>query len=261
MQYYRNRKIHIEICFTIKSKKVDYLRFRQRWMRCKIILVYYIHTIREDEVMHNTNTTFPTNQQDPQKNSVLSIFALVFSVTGCLCFIGLILAIIDLVQKDRTKKHSLSKAALIISTIWIVLSIIFGITGGDTQSPESSDTGAKTSTQISNEISAEVSTESVENETPTTETESSEKNTEIPTPETPKNPEWISKDEYDQIQTGMSYEQVKEIIGSDGEEVSTATVGDMTTTIYMWYGKDHMSNANVTFQNDSMFAKAQFGLE
>ncbi len=76
-----------------------------------------------------------------------------------------------------------------------------------------------------------------------------------------KNEEWISADEYGQIENGMSYEQVKEIVGSEGEEVSTVTVGDMTTTIYMWYGKDHISNANVTFQNDAVMAKAQIGLK
>ena len=76
-----------------------------------------------------------------------------------------------------------------------------------------------------------------------------------------KNEEWISADEYDQIESGMSYDQVKEIVGSEGEELSTATVGDMTTTIYMWYGKDHISNANVTFQDDAVMAKAQIGLE
>ena len=203
----------------------------------------------------NTNSEMPftPNQQAPQKNSTLSVLALIFSITGCLCFIGLILSIIDLVQKDNSKKHSLSKAALIISVVWIVLSIIFGaIGGGKNSQPSVPDTA---STIASSEISQSNNTSENTEQPEATDT----KNTE--SENVPKNEEWISKDEYDQIETGMSYEQVKEIIGSDGEEVSTATVGDMTTTIYMWYGKDHMSNANVTFQNDSMFAKAQFGLE
>ena len=61
----------------------------------------------------NTNSEMPftPNQQAPQKNSTLSVLALIFSITGCLCFIGLILSIIDLVQRDNSKKHSLSKAA------------------------------------------------------------------------------------------------------------------------------------------------------
>ena len=49
--------------------------------------------------------------------------------------------------------------------------------------------------------------------------------------------ELITLDEFNTIQNGMSYEEVVEIIGSEGEASSTATVGDITTSIYMWKGK------------------------
>lgn len=74
--------------------------------------------------------------------------------------------------------------------------------------------------------------------------------------------ELITLDEFNTIQNGMSYEEVVEIIGSEGEASSTATVGDITTSIYMWKGKGSIgANANVTFINNKVSAKAQFGLE
>lgn len=78
------------------------------------------------------NTAVPLNQRyrdsesTPKKNSGLSIAALVLSIMGCTFVLGIILAIIDLCKKDTTKKHGLSKAALIICALWIVLSIAFG---------------------------------------------------------------------------------------------------------------------------------------
>lgn len=74
--------------------------------------------------------------------------------------------------------------------------------------------------------------------------------------------ELITLDEFNTIQNGMSYEEVVEIIGSEGEASSTATVGDITTSIYMWKGKGSVgANANVTFIDNKVSAKAQFGLE
>lgn len=50
----------------------------------------------------------------------------------------------------------------------------------------------------------------------------------------------ISIDEYEKIKTGMSYDQVKEIVGSDGENIFES--GDKGTDnyqiSYMWRGKD-----------------------
>lgn len=72
------------------------------------------------------NQQYPQMNQMPQKNSGLSIAALIFSISGCLCFVGLILGIIDLVKKDKTHKHTLSIAAIIIAAAWIVLAMLFG---------------------------------------------------------------------------------------------------------------------------------------
>jgi outer membrane protein assembly factor BamE (lipoprotein component of BamABCDE complex) len=69
----------------------------------------------------------------------------------------------------------------------------------------------------------------------------------------------INADKFKKIENGMSYEQVKQIIGSDGTEQTTNQVGDITTTIYEWKS-DGFGVANVTFQNDQVVNKAQFGV-
>ena len=60
------------------------------------------------------------------KNSTLSILALIFSILGCTFLIGLILAIIDLSKGDGRKK-TLSIIALVISGIWLIVGIIGAI--------------------------------------------------------------------------------------------------------------------------------------
>lgn len=66
---------------------------------------------------------------------------------------------------------------------------------------------------------------------------------------------------YDSIKTGMTYDEVIAIFGTDGELMSTSKLLDAETTIYMWDGTTLGGNCNVTFQNGEVFAKAQFGLE
>lgn len=74
--------------------------------------------------------------------------------------------------------------------------------------------------------------------------------------------EYITLDAYNKIETGMTYEEVVEIIGSNGVETSTVTSNDITISIYTWYGNGVAgSNANVTFTNDEATAKAQVGLK
>ncbi|MBS5166279.1 MAG: DUF3862 domain-containing protein [Butyricicoccus pullicaecorum] len=74
--------------------------------------------------------------------------------------------------------------------------------------------------------------------------------------------EYITLDEYNQIQNGMTYDQVVEIIGSSGSSAAESGVNDYTIKIYTWYGNGIAgSNANVTFTNGTVSAKAQVGLE
>lgn len=69
----------------------------------------------------------------------------------------------------------------------------------------------------------------------------------------------ITMEKYNQVSTGMSYEDVKNILG-EGEELSSSEVGGFVTVMYMWKNKDG-SNMNVMFQNDAVNTKSQFGLK
>lgn len=78
-----------------------------------------------------------------------------------------------------------------------------------------------------------------------------------------KNSEFITLDEFNQIQAGMTYEQVVNIIGSNGTLTSDVSLGNEAyhTQIYMWYGNRITgANANITFQGGKVVSKAQFGL-
>ena len=75
------------------------------------------------------------------------------------------------------------------------------------------------------------------------------------------NDEYITLEEFNQIKTGMSYEEVVEIVGSEGTVMSEASVMDSTTTIYSWYADNGIANANVTISGGKVMAKAQIGLE
>lgn len=79
------------------------------------------------------------------------------------------------------------------------------------------------------------------------------------------NPPTITLEEYNSIQSGMSYLDVQGIIGSPGEKLSEVDLNigsEYYTVMYQWEGEGVLgANANVTFQGDKVISKAQFGLE
>lgn len=79
------------------------------------------------------------------------------------------------------------------------------------------------------------------------------------------NPPRISLEEFEQIQTGMSYQEVFDLVGSRGELLSEADLGlgdEYYTAIYSWDGEGALgANAIVTFQGGYVTSKAQAGLE
>lgn len=80
--------------------------------------------------------------------------------------------------------------------------------------------------------------------------------------QTSSNEKTMNKDEFEKIQNGMSYEEVVQIIGGDGELTSESTVANYTTKLYTWEGEGGLgANAIITFQNNEVQAKSQFGLK
>jgi hypothetical protein len=80
----------------------------------------------------------------------------------------------------------------------------------------------------------------------------------------PANTNKISADEFAAIQSGMTLAQVEGIIGGPGELLSDVNVAGQHDQVYMWDGSNASglgANANVTFANDRVVSKAQFGLK
>ena len=65
----------------------------------------------------------------------------------------------------------------------------------------------------------------------------------------------VTMDEYRQIRDGMTYEQVRKIIGFDGTKIS----GSGSIVVRSWLNAD-ASSAWVTFEDGRVTAKAQAGL-
>ncbi len=85
-----------------------------------------------------------------------------------------------------------------------------------------------------------------------------------PPPPKPYNPPTITLDEFNAIQSGMSYQQVCDIIGGAGTMMSeTGSPGeDYYTVMYSWDGTGgYGDNAVMMFQGGKLINKTQIGLE
>jgi Domain of Unknown Function with PDB structure (DUF3862) len=70
----------------------------------------------------------------------------------------------------------------------------------------------------------------------------------------------VTLKQYQQLQTGMSYSQVRSILGCEGSEMSKVDMAGYKTVMYMWQGDSVGASMNVMLQNDRLVSKAQFGL-
>lgn len=72
----------------------------------------------------------------------------------------------------------------------------------------------------------------------------------------------LTSEKFDQIESGMTYEEVVAIIGSEGQVLSeTGDAGtDFHTIMYEWETDGFMSSANIMFQGNKMANKAQIGV-
>lgn len=85
-----------------------------------------------------------------------------------------------------------------------------------------------------------------------------------PTTTTPK-PSPISEGgvtmvNFKRIKPNMSYTEVVEILGKEGEEVSSSDIAGITTVMYKWDG-GFMAGMNAMFQNGKLINKTQMGLK
>lgn len=70
----------------------------------------------------------------------------------------------------------------------------------------------------------------------------------------------ISMDKYNQIKTDMKKSEVEKILGSAGEELSSAGSGDYKSSTHKWSGENY-SFIIVSYLNDKVNFKSQNGLK
>ncbi len=70
----------------------------------------------------------------------------------------------------------------------------------------------------------------------------------------------LTQAKFNEVKNGMSYAEVKTVLGSDGEMTRMSKIGDNTTASYTWKGKK-FSRIIMTFKNDSLENKTQVGLK
>ncbi len=71
----------------------------------------------------------------------------------------------------------------------------------------------------------------------------------------------VTYDQYQQVATGMSYDEVCAVFGGKGELVSQSSLLGITDDIYMWSGTDLGANCTISFQDGAVSSMSQFGLE
>ena len=69
----------------------------------------------------------------------------------------------------------------------------------------------------------------------------------------------VTLTEYEQITQGMTYANVRAIIGAPGQELSRSDIAGYATVMFSW-SNHNGSNMNAMFQNGRLSNKAQFGL-
>jgi len=72
----------------------------------------------------------------------------------------------------------------------------------------------------------------------------------------------VTMENYNKLQTGMTYEQVVSILGEEGKEMSSNDIAGYKNVMYLWKaGGFSVGNMNAMFQNGALVQKAQFELQ
>ena len=176
-----------------------------------------------------------------RKNSAIGITGFIFGIISILLscimiggftgLIGVVLCIIALVEKNT--KNGLAITGVILNTLAIVI-VIITLIGSFSEKEEDAES-----------LSAQA-------------VSSSES---VPTEEQVTDDRYATIEKFNQIKTGMTYQEVVEIMGSEGTVMSESGIDGIITTIYCWESKFGIANMNVTVTNGEVMAKAQIGLD
>ena len=72
---------------------------------------------------------------------------------------------------------------------------------------------------------------------------------------------YLTLDKFNQIETGMTYNEVSDLIGCEGTVSTDASVGDTNMKVYYWYAENGISNGTFSFIDDKLTSKSQIGLK
>ncbi len=70
----------------------------------------------------------------------------------------------------------------------------------------------------------------------------------------------LTLNDYNQLKNGMSKSEVEQILGGEGEQVSSSEIGKYKIETYKWQG-ENFSFVIITFRNDKVFSKSQANLK
>ena len=70
----------------------------------------------------------------------------------------------------------------------------------------------------------------------------------------------LTLDDYNQLKNDMSKSEVEQILGGEGEQVSSSEIGKYKIETYKWQG-ENFSFVIITFRNDKVFSKSQANLK
>jgi hypothetical protein len=193
------------------------------------------------------------------------------SLLGILVFF--VLWIVALIRKKGAKKMALG-----MPICFVVFVVAISLTPKSTDKLASANSSiAETSPVVATSTTAETpapatdattaepsqATKSVKIQawTPEPKKDSDANSDEVET-KTTANKATINLDEFNKIQTGMTYDKVVNIIGGYGIVISESDIGDTKTIMYQWDGEGSLgANSNAMFQDGELISKAQFGLE
>lgn len=111
--------------------------------------------IKDGGFRNNFTRVFEEFGNTDKKNSVISIIAAIFSIFGCMCYVGLILAIVDLFSGKKERQHKWSIFAILVCIVWTIVFIFFG-TIGSNESDSVTDTQIESQTETETEESQAV---------------------------------------------------------------------------------------------------------
>lgn len=71
----------------------------------------------------------------------------------------------------------------------------------------------------------------------------------------------ITLEQYNKIKEGMTYQQVVNIVGSEGSLTANSSAGGISIEMYTWVGDGSYAVAEIGFQNGKVISMTQIGLE